>query len=466
MFRLDESKWWIIGAFFIKVIVGLLFLNFHSEYRGPGQTTADAELFIFESQILTNVFYTSPVDYFKFLVGFENREMVDFYLSETTYWAGDPSAILNDSMNVLKIHSVFNFYSFSYPPINLISATFLSIFGLYHLFKAFKNWIAIDSKWLFFALLLMPSVLFWSSGVLKESFLFLGIGLFCRAILGSDQLKKKLVLLVFGLLFLLGFKPYILFCALLSIGVFFLLGLFKNRFKALAVYFGLLSVVTILFLSMKENKITSLISDKQFDFIGISKGSNYFRNDTCFFNLKPDQLKFIGGDSTGYYLTKPIPVEYHYPYQKAAPNTVMAKPNKEPWIFVFRIQQCGSYIPLTYIDDSPKQLIKNIPEALENVLFRPYLNDPGGQARYLAIIEIFGLFSFLIITFFKSRKLDNSTFYLVVSLATFALLLALLVGWVTPALGAIVRYRFPVYLAILLIGIIILKPISFLKPRT
>lgn len=456
----------MVGAFVLKVIVGLAFLNFHFEYRGPGQTTGDSELFIYESQILTNVFYESPIDYFKFLFGLESPAMVEHYLSETTYWAGDPSAILNDSMNILKIHSIFNFYSFSYPPINLISCTFFSVFGVYHLFNAFKKWVVIDNRLLFLALLLLPSVLFWTSGVLKESFLFLGIGLFVGGIIGSDSGLKRTFFVLFGSLFLIGFKPYVFIFIIVAIGVFQFLKLFKNRILAVSVYLAILLIGTVVFYSMKENKITSVISNKQFDFIGISKGSNYFRNDSCFFNLKPEQLRYIKLDSNGYYLTKPILVEYHFPYQKVAPNKVMAMPNTEPWEVTFRVQQCGSYIPLTYINDSPKQLVKNVPDALINVLFRPYFSDPGGKASCLAVIEVFLLYIFLGFSFLKARKLDNYTFYLVISLVTFIILLSLLIGWVTPALGAIVRYRFPVYLAILLIGLLILKPISFLKPRT
>jgi hypothetical protein len=46
-------------------------------------------------------------------------------------------------------------------------------------------------------------------------------------------------------------------------------------------------------------------------------------------------------------------------------------------------------------------------------------------------------------------------------LIIFALQLFLLIGWTTPVLGAITRYRFPAQLALILVGLIILKPLNF-----
>jgi hypothetical protein len=451
------------GAFLLKVLVGLLFLNFHSEYLGPGQTSGDAELFIFESQFLTNVFYTSPIDYFKFLFGLEDEKMVMDYLSETTYWAGDPTVILNDSKNVLKIHSIINFYSFSFPPINLISCTFFSVFGIYHLFKAIRDWVVIDERILFLAILLLPSVLFWTSGVMKESFLFLGIGLFCRGLLAEDSLQKKSAYFVFGALFLIGFKPYVFVAVLLSMLVYFFIRLFKNRYLALGFFILAIAISNVFFISMKVNKITTTISAKQFDFIGISKGAYYFRNDSCFFNLNPEQMNYMELKKDGYFLTRPIPVEYHFPYQKVAPHKIIAQPNITPWKLAQSVQQCGSYIPITYIDNSSIQLLKNIPEALKNVLFRPFMSDQGGRFTYLAVLEVFLLYLFLLFAILRRRKLNHSTFALLVTLCTFIILLSLIIGWVTPVLGAIVRYRFPVYLAILVVGLVIMKPITFNK---
>lgn len=440
----------------IKLIAGTVFLSIYTVYYGEGQLTADAGKFLDEGRILNDVFYESPKAYFQFIFGFESHEMVLQYLSETTHWAGDPAALLNDSKNLVKIYSVFDFISFGYAPITLLLTNFVSLFGVYHLYKAFHPYVEIQSKWLFFLLLLAPSTLFWTSGLLKEPFLFLGLGLFCRAILTKDPNIKRIFFLVFGALLLIGFKPYTFVSILLAICVYFLFKLIQKRIIAFGVLASLILIVSIWIYHSGESKFVNLISSKQSDFIGISKGGTYIRNDSTYFIFKDEQLKYFEIKDTGYYLQKAIPTEYVFPYDRSAPKKVMALPNSEPWWYGFHYASCGSYIPVTYIDYSSKQLICNVPEAIINATFRPLITDPGSNLKYFATVELSLLFSFLTFSIFARRKLTKKEFSIVMALITFAFTLLLLIGWTTPVLGAIVRYRFPAYIAIGLIGVILI----------
>ena len=116
-----------------------------------------------------------------------------------------------------------------------------------------------------------------------------------------------------------------------------------------------------------------------------------------------------------------------------------------------------SYIHTTLINNSFNQLIKNIPEALTNGYARPFPNDPGSAMKYPAMLEVWGLSLFLIYAFWKRRKLDKETMGIVVSLLIFSVCLLLVIGWITPVIGAIFRYRFPALLALVLVGVILLK---------
>jgi hypothetical protein len=70
---------------------------------------------------------------------------------------------------------------------------------------------------------------------------------------------------------------------------------------------------------------------------------------------------------------------------------------------------------------------------------------------------------FLIIAIFNRRKLSKLEKELIFGLLIFAFLLFILIGWTTPVIGAITRYRFPAQLAIIIIGIILIKPISSIR---
>jgi len=457
-FQIDGQLNFMPFAFLVKVTVGFIFIYVYSVYYGSEQLTADAGRFMNESLALTDVFYKSPSDYFRFLFNLESKEMVHQYLSKTTHWAGDPSAVLNDSKNLVKFHSVINFISQGYAPINMIITCFLSLFGVYHLFHAFKNFVAIGPKWLLLFLLFAPSTLFWTSGVLKEPFLFLGIGLFCRGMIGKDKSWKRVLYVFFGVYLLMSFKVYTLVFLVLA----WIVYLIVMQFKRFWVGVSAISTVTIfIFVALyfsSPNKVVNLLSNKQFDFIGISKGGNYLRNDSTFFIFKDDQMAFLRHDSTGYFLTEKILVESAFPYQKDEPLKVMALPNKKPWNLAFRFNRCGSYIEVNYINYSPKKLIKDIPQAINNSTFRPYFNDPGSALKYLATLEVIVLFGFLIYAIVKRRKLSKKEKAMIVGLVVFAITMMLLIGWTTPVLGAIVRYRFSAYLALTLIGVVLLKP--------
>lgn len=444
-------------GFIVKLAAGAIFIFVYSNYYGGGELTADAGKFLKEGAILANVFYEAPLDYFKFLLNLETSEMVRSYLHATTHWAGDPNAVLNDSKNLVKIHSLFHLVSFGYYPIHLIFSCFVSLFGVYHLTKAFSHFTAFNEKWLFLLLLLAPSALFWTSGLLKEPFLFLGIGLFCRGLINETKWVKKSCYLAFGLFFLLSFKPYSLVCILLAWFVYVLFINIQRKIIAFGILIGISSIFLTYLLSVEQSRFTTFISHKQSDFIGISKGGTYIRNDSCFFIFDDAQLKLLEIREGDYYLKEKTPVEYIFPYTKNSPKKTIAYPNSEPWEFGYKYQKCGSFIPVDYIDNSSTQLVKNIPQAIKNATFRPYFNDPGSDFKYLAFLEIWLLFGTLLFTFIQRRKLKQKEFAMIMALATFSIALLLLIGWTTPVLGAIVRYRFSAFLAISLIGIILLK---------
>lgn len=444
-------------GFIVKLIAGAIFIFIYSNYYGGGELTADAGKFLKEGAILAHVFYEAPLDYFKFLFNLETSEMVRSYLDATTHWAGDPNAVLNDSKNLVKIHSLFHLISFGYYPIHLILSCFISLFGVYHLTKAFKLFTAFNEKWLFSLILLVPSALFWTSGLLKEPFLFLGIGLFCRGLISENQLLKRSLFLAFGLFLLLSFKPYSLVCILLAWVAYFLFVKIQRKLIAFGIVLTFIASFILYHLTVEHSRFTTFISHKQSDFIGISKGGTYIRNDSCFFIFNDAQMDLLEIREGNYFLKEKTPVEYIFPYTKNSPKKTIAYPNSEPWEFGYKYQKCGSYIPVDYIDNSSTQLIKNIPQALKNSTLRPYYNDPGSDFKFLSFLEIWLLFGALIYSIFNRRTINKREFAIIMALATFSIALLLLIGWTTPVLGAIVRYRFSAFLAISLIGIILLK---------
>ena len=114
-----------------------------------------------------------------------------------------------------------------------------------------------------------------------------------------------------------------------------------------------------------------------------------------------------------------------------------------------------SYIHVTQIKDSPIQLLKNIPEALVNVLFRPFITDSGSWLIFPAIIETIAIWILLFLGLRYLKYCSKEQKGILIGIVTFVILLSLLIGWVTPVLGAINRYRIPVMLGLVLMGYIL-----------
>jgi hypothetical protein len=67
---------------------------------------------------------------------------------------------------------------------------------------------------------------------------------------------------------------------------------------------------------------------------------------------------------------------------------------------------------------------------------------------------------FIAFAFWKRRKLQLPEKRILIYLSIFSVMTLLLIGWTTPVIGAIVRYRFPVQLATVIGLLIILKPLK------
>ena len=461
------NPWLVLTAFSLKVAIGFYFLYLYTLVYGDGTLSADAGAFMEESKALNRIFYQSPADYLKLLTGLgDNQTLILHYLEETSHWDAGAQAIISDNRNILRLHSLIHFFSFGNAAIHVFVMCFLSIIGLNQLFIALKDRTNLKLVYLFLLLLLFPSVLFWTSGILKEPLMFLGFSLLARSIFGKDNPRKKVILCCLGVLLLIGFKPYVIIAFLPAI-LFYGLYRLMPRLKIISA----ISVLIIIFLSIViflpgiRDRVTHIFSMKQYDFKNVAKGGLHALNmqDSSFYYFEAEQfdLLTIEEDSVSIKIELDAVILRHGAME--FPQKIHLKPSNEKWLIYFTNKKSDGYIELTMIKGSFTQMIKNIPEALINSLFRPFFNDPGSWLKYPAMIETVLLFFFLIYAVVKRRKLSVNEKVLILSIVLFVLTLSLIIGWVTPVLGAIVRYRIPAYLGILIIALLIINPVKKIK---
>lgn len=461
----DVNSWLPSIGFAIKVIFGYYFIYIYSDVYGSGTLSADAGAFVGESKVINAIFYQSPKDYFQLLFGVGDQVKLSAqYLTETHHWDAGEQAILSDNRNILRLQSLIHFISFGSASIHMLVMCFVSMIGVRQLYLGVRTKTELSSGITFLLLLLIPSVLFWGSGILKEPFMLLGFGLFVRGILGVEKGLKKIVLLIFGAFLLIAFKPYIFMCMIPAL-LFYKFYQKLPKYKLIGSSLMLILIIAIPLIVFKSTtqKAVELLTRKQFDFNNVAKGGLHVNNDSIFYFFRPEQMNQVVYKGDSIRIDKPMDILILQHGSMDKPIPIRVEPSEKYYAIHFKNVQSDGYIPVTLINDSFLQLIYNIPEALINVLIRPYFNDPGSWLKYPASIELILIYGFLIFSLFYRRKLNVEDKGLIYSIVIFIFLLALTIGWVTPVLGAIVRYRIPILIGLITIGLVLAKSKDNLK---
>ena len=472
-FRLkDCSSWTLSIAFFIKISVAFLFYYIYVYNIGQNQAPSDAIRFMQESKMLFNVFTSSKSDYLSLLTGIgDNIEMHNSYMKESFIWDAGNFTFINDSRNTIRVHSLIQFISHNQIVIHFILINLIALVGVVQLFLSIRKFSTLNPHLLFYLLLLLPSLLFWSSSILKEPFLLFGVGLFMRGLLSNFSLSKKIVITIIGLLILIGFKPYILICIVPAI-IFYITFKYIFKFQLLKTFIFLFSILTLplIIFPEKKQKLTEYISRKQFDLENVGEGGlhayiNRGANDGYYY-FKPNQYQNIQIIKDSVLLTKPSKAYFLSVDNKQIPKKVFIQPTGLKWKIHNIMPGTNSYFQSTLIDNSFKQLLLNIPEAIINAILRPFPFDTGSILKLPTMLEAWGVFLFLILSLiFKKKNIQKKEVGIIFSFLIFATLLFLLIGWTTPISGAIVRFRFPAQLAMVITAAILIdyKRIKFWK---
>lgn len=449
-------------AFSIKVAFSVLFIILYTFVLGDGNLSEDAGVFMRESKMLRDVASESPSAYMKFMTGIgEDIALVKKHLPETSHWDLGVQTIVNDNKNILRVHSLIQFISFNSPMIHAIILSLIALLGIKQLFHAGRILTNIKENYIFWGILLLPSLLFWTSSILKEPFMILGLGLLFRGLFDPSLNRKSLWYGIIGVIVLLLFKPYVLL-AIIPTLFFFFIAQFLPKRKII----GSIGILSLLFITIllvfkgPREKSLQIISRKQLDFINVAKGGIHVYADTVFYYFSPEQIPELEIRNDSVSIKRDINAQILKLGQIDDPIDVRLKADNNAWPIYFMNDRSNGYIELNKINNSGAQLIKNIPEALINALFRPTPIDPGGKLNYVAFLETLLIFGFLVWSILKRATLSESNRVILVGLIIFAASISLIIGWVTPVVGAIARYRIPVYVALLFIAGLLFNPKS------
>lgn len=401
-----EYQFFLTGLM-LKVFAGIFFAVIYVFYYGGGDT-----INYYSSAIpLSRLFWDNPSDYFEVIFNstqiterFSEMEWEAYtfnvFTNETgvplSFISHDPKAFIVSKLTSPLLIVTGNSYFAS--TIILAALTYIPLWILY---RTILDFFPVLKRELAYSILFVPSVLFWGSGIMKDTYTMAAT---CFTVIVFYHLTRKqnnnitkfgfFVLLIFSFLLILSIKPYILNILIPSLGLWFGSITFK-KIKNPIFKFIFLPIV----------------------FVAMAVGSLFV-------------LKGLGDSMDKFALDNALKT---------------AQVTQEDML---REEQYGSNnFNIGKIDGSISNLISKFPQATFAGLFRPLIIEARSPVMLLSGIENLVLLVLLILTIFKVKfslivNLIKGTPFLLFCLS-FAVLFAFMLGITTPNFGALVRFKIP-----------------------
>lgn len=401
------SRRFLVLAFLLKITAGLLLTLLYTEYYTNRQE-ADTFRYFDDSSHLHRAATENPKAYARMLFGVDDGADLMPYLDSMNNWfPAERTTFYNDNRTVIRINALLRWVSFGNYYIHLFVFAFAAFYGITFIYKAFHRYFTGKKKWLAVILFLTPSLVFWSSGILKEGPLLFVFGITLNVlnkIFTKRAYRQHYLLLVGCALFLFHLKFYV---GLMLI-------------PATTGYLWILN-------KKGPHAIVKLIANYAAYFFAAVIWHRINWHWSLFTVLKWKRRDFIG-----------------------LANEMNAK----------------SFFHTGALEDNPISFLIHVPEGFFNAILRPFIWDVYSlvilpNAVENIIIVLFILFCII----YGSVKQFNKIGYFFIG---YAFSLLTVIGMVTPIVGSLVRYKIPAIPFLLLFFLLFLNKnkIRFLKPYT
>jgi hypothetical protein len=377
----------------------------------------------------------------------------------------------NDNRIVIRIHSLFHFIAFGSYFAHALMNCFIGFIGMTMICKSLVAYFPGKEKWLLFIICFFPSLWFYSAAVLKESYTVFVLGailLTIRQIFETGFNVKNIFFLIVLIWISLLLKPYVLFFALIYFSVvFFILKKYKGKFRFLVFASSMLLMFIVLNLlssQLKNQSLSQAAYERKRVFADMANGG-IFLCDTGtmnFLRLKYDySLVKKVNERPAVYTIKPN-AQYHYWEFSHQKDTLFCSANRDTltrYKLMYDIPTAGSNFNL---GDASSGTSLMLLKGLYASFRYPFFLDAKGAMQIIASFENLLLIIAVIIIVIGLIICIHRDNYMPLVLLFFGLSLFTLVGMTTPNIGALLRYRSPAAVFILMAA---LHYISVLKNR-
>ena len=259
------------------------------------------------SKIETDNLFHKPKLFFTDIFYSNYKTYGDVFIANQSYWNDLP---LNVILKILAFLNLINWGSFY---ISNLFLNFISFIGCAALYKVFKHIYSTQNLSILIGCFLLPSTLYFTSGVSKDLFVFAALCFFLHALYFSvvnSFTPKRILILLISFLLLFMIRNYIAILLLPCAFIFILCYKLKaSAAKGFTVFF-LLAFITIAvmdYFQIKNNPL-NLITKRQDAFINLGKANTDFKYDT----LQPTLKSFAAAMPKSFrnVFLSPLPFEF------------------------------------------------------------------------------------------------------------------------------------------------------------
>lgn len=389
---LGLKRKWLLALFATKIIAAYTLLFVYQFYYND---TVNSDVFKFSNaaNVLYSALQENPTDYIELITGINDNDphIIEYYKRADVWRLNQEITPVVDNRLLVRFLAIINLVTHGNIYLNFLVCAFIAFVGSYCLTLAFKKFANGNTVLPLIAAFFIPSLAFWSSGIMKECLLMfvLGVLLYAVSVL-IDKISIKMLILAFLALVALFFVKFYIFVAILPGLIILCLPNKLNNISILVIFASILTASVIIFFQSKNifglDFVQSIVN-KQNDFINL--------------------ITYIEYDA-------------------------------------------GSNIELERLEPTFSSFAQGLIPAYINTLFRPYITEANSLTKLVAFIENFAFFTCFVFMCLDFKMPSRRQFKFIIFTVSFLIILYALIGLTTPNLGAIERYKMPVLPFILL----------------
>ena len=385
----DLTRRYFLPALTVRIL-GALFLGIIYQFYYSGGDTFNYHTH--GSRVIWEAIVNDPSEGMKLMMVSGEDQWIAYKYSSQILFFGDPSSYF-----IVKLATIFDLFTFSTYSATAVLFGVVSFIGMWLFFKTFIDSFTKLHRWIAFAVLFVPSVIFWGSGILKDSIVLACVGMLtysAKKIFIDKQIRSvSILLLLLSLFVIYKVKIYVLLCFFPAA----LLWIYASAFYKIrsAVLKGLLVPFVLLLIVVSGYYAVLKIGedDRRYSLENLARTARITAYDIGFYSGK----------------------------------------------------NAGSGYSLGELDDSFTGMAKLAPAAINVSLFRPYLWEVKNPLMLLSALESFAFLVLTIYVVFKKRSLFFRSFGdpNVLFCMTFSIMFAFAVGVSTFNFGTLARYKIP-----------------------